>query len=280
MSKQLPPQPNLEYLKKQAKALLKSHQQSQLEVIPRIKEHHPRLSSFADSGILNEEFSLQDAQLVLAREFGFESWPKLVDAVASSTNNTFNEHVSAQAMTTQSHRDMPELVSTLFREMVDLGVLLPDSGICHLVLIDEENGWYRPHAARLHPKKWEISCSASHLAEIGDTLVVMRMTRGFNRDEEDLPDWMEDWREGQPWWLQQFEKEESVEALLLNDYKADKVVPEFLRSYSGDRWAVFVPFAQGFIRWADSRFSEEYVDIVKRLAEDLSQGLPKLVELR
>ena len=44
MAKTLPPQPGLEYLKKQAKALLKAYKQSNPEVIPRIKEHHPRLS--------------------------------------------------------------------------------------------------------------------------------------------------------------------------------------------------------------------------------------------
>ena len=73
MSKSLPLQPNLEHLKKQAKALLKAHQQSQPEVISRIKEHHPRLSNSSGSDILREEFSLQDAQLVIAREYGFES---------------------------------------------------------------------------------------------------------------------------------------------------------------------------------------------------------------
>ena len=87
MAKSLPPQPNLEYLKKQAKALLKACKQSNPEVIPRIKEHHPRLSGSPDSDILSSAFSLQDAQLVIAREYGFESWPKLSATVSQLKEN-------------------------------------------------------------------------------------------------------------------------------------------------------------------------------------------------
>ena len=88
MAKSLAPQPNLEYLKKQAKALLKAYKQSNPEVIPRIKEYHPRLSGASDSDILSSAFSLQDAQLVIAREYGFESWPKL-----SATVSQLKEHL-------------------------------------------------------------------------------------------------------------------------------------------------------------------------------------------
>ena len=53
MSRDLPPNPNLEHLKKQAKALLDKLRQQ------------------------NADATLVDAQHVLAREYGFPSWPKL-----------------------------------------------------------------------------------------------------------------------------------------------------------------------------------------------------------
>jgi hypothetical protein len=53
MSRDLPPNPNLEHLKKQAKALLDTLRQQ------------------------NADATLVDAQHVLAREYGFPSWPKL-----------------------------------------------------------------------------------------------------------------------------------------------------------------------------------------------------------
>jgi hypothetical protein len=77
MSPSVPPQPSLEYLKKQAKALLKAHKQADPAVIARIKQHHPRLSKVLDAAIFDQAFSLRDAQLVVAHEQGFASWPQL-----------------------------------------------------------------------------------------------------------------------------------------------------------------------------------------------------------
>jgi len=68
--------------------------------------------------------------------------------------------------------------------------------------------------------------------------------------------------------------------ILLNDYRADDVPQEFLALYSGERYAACVAFQQGIIRWTDNSFSEEYLDIVRKLSEGLSQGLPELGPLR
>jgi hypothetical protein len=65
MSRDLPPNPNLEHLKKQAKALLEKLRQQKADA------------------------TLVDAQHALAREYGFASWPKLkahVDALPAADN--------------------------------------------------------------------------------------------------------------------------------------------------------------------------------------------------
>jgi ankyrin repeat protein len=77
MPKQLPPRPNLEQLKKQAKAVLKGHRSGEREIFGRIREHHPRWHESSDDTIAKAAMTLADAQLVVAREYGFESWPKL-----------------------------------------------------------------------------------------------------------------------------------------------------------------------------------------------------------
>ncbi len=77
MKKPLPSRPNLEQLKKQAKDLQKLHDAGNAEALRRIAENHPQ----TDKG----EFSLADAQLVVAREYGFESWPKLKTHVEAVT---------------------------------------------------------------------------------------------------------------------------------------------------------------------------------------------------
>jgi Ankyrin repeats (3 copies)/Ankyrin repeat len=83
MSKSLPSLPNLEQLKKQAKDLLKAHNSADAETLERIRASHPDFSSASDDEIRSTTFSLSDAQLVIAREYGFANWPKLKEHVES-----------------------------------------------------------------------------------------------------------------------------------------------------------------------------------------------------
>jgi len=69
MKRELPPEPNLEQLKNQAKDLLKAHKAADPDAIQRVQESTPGKSI--------AKLRLSDAQLVIAREYGFASWPKL-----------------------------------------------------------------------------------------------------------------------------------------------------------------------------------------------------------
>ncbi len=80
--KPLPARPSLEQYKKQAKELLKAYRSANVETIRRVKRNHPRFEKLAEHshvlppGFDVTKFALADAQLVIAREHGFESWPK------------------------------------------------------------------------------------------------------------------------------------------------------------------------------------------------------------
>jgi ankyrin repeat protein len=74
--KQLPARPSLEQYKKQAKDLLKSHGAAEPDALDRIQRHHPTLHKLSPTEIASANFTLTDAQLILAREHSFESWPK------------------------------------------------------------------------------------------------------------------------------------------------------------------------------------------------------------
>jgi ankyrin repeat protein len=65
----LPENPSLENLRKQAKGLLDAVRRGDPEALAIIREFHPRPP---------ELVALHDAQLALARSFGFPSWPRLV----------------------------------------------------------------------------------------------------------------------------------------------------------------------------------------------------------
>src|SRR5580658_8642913 len=74
--RELPARPNLEQYKKQAKDLVSECDQSIPDALTRIKRHHPRFHNLADSEIRHAQVALTAAQLVIAREHGFESWPQ------------------------------------------------------------------------------------------------------------------------------------------------------------------------------------------------------------
>ena len=75
--RRLPSNPNLEHLKYQAKDLLKEHTAHSPGVAQRIREFHPRFRRATDAEIFNAKLSLSDAQLTIAREYGFASWARL-----------------------------------------------------------------------------------------------------------------------------------------------------------------------------------------------------------
>jgi len=68
-SRELTLHPNLDQYKKQAKDLLKALQAEDPKAIQRIRQFHPHGRELAEP-------ALADAQLVLAREHSFDSWPK------------------------------------------------------------------------------------------------------------------------------------------------------------------------------------------------------------
>ncbi len=79
----LPRNPQLEQYKKQAKELVKAHAEGDAEAGTRIRDWLPRASTSSVATIFAERFTLSDAQLVLAREHGFQSWPKLKQRIAT-----------------------------------------------------------------------------------------------------------------------------------------------------------------------------------------------------
>jgi len=112
MSKQLPPQPSLEQLKKQAKDLRKAHQSADPEAAKRIQEHLPRLSGASEEEILGGEFSLQEAQHVIAGEYGFKNWNWL-QAVVEVDFDLLAKLTDREIQTLRREVDQKDLVVSL-----------------------------------------------------------------------------------------------------------------------------------------------------------------------
>ena len=112
MSKQLPPKPNLEQLKKQAKDLRKAHQAGDAEAIARIREHLPRLSGASDEEIRQADVSLTEIQHVIAGEYEFRNWNWL-HAVVEIDLDLLSRLTDREIQTLMRETDYKDLVVSL-----------------------------------------------------------------------------------------------------------------------------------------------------------------------
>lgn len=111
MPKSLPSRPSLEQLKTQAKELLKELKSGQPAALQRF---HENFSTEPDAALSprNKEWALSDAQLVIAREYGAASWPKLRERVAATLVATGDPmDLLRQAFTEDD--------ATLFRQLLE-----------------------------------------------------------------------------------------------------------------------------------------------------------------
>src|SRR5215469_12081925 len=116
-SRQLPPGANLRQLRNQAKDLRRACRKGDPDSLRRIGEKHPGYSGLSPAEIAAAGVALADAQLVIARELGFDSWPKLKKHVESLSQPARSMHElvtedDVQAMQEAFARD-PESVNRL-----------------------------------------------------------------------------------------------------------------------------------------------------------------------
>lgn len=105
----LPSNPNLEHLKYQARDLKKMHAARDRGAAQRMREFHPQCRELTDEAIFARKLSLTDAQLTIARERGFKSWPRL------------KEYVEKPELAERIKKPRHELIEdAAFRRAVDL----------------------------------------------------------------------------------------------------------------------------------------------------------------
>ena len=78
--------PNLENLRKQAKLYVRWHRDGHHPVAAQIRAVLPRFKDLTDRQILERDFKLSDAQELVARQSGFESWQALKTGVQAMTD--------------------------------------------------------------------------------------------------------------------------------------------------------------------------------------------------
>jgi hypothetical protein len=107
VSRGLPDRPHIDVPKREAGELLKDWRAGSPEVLDRIRRRHPKFRDADDAAISAGKFLLNDAQLVIAREYGFSSWPELKQRI--------NANTAAGLLQDAIHNDDRESVVRLLR---------------------------------------------------------------------------------------------------------------------------------------------------------------------
>lgn len=81
LTKKLPHRPNLDHLRRQAKALLSALREGDADAASAMRDHLPAAKGMSLQQIRQAGFRLADAQSVVARKTGFGSWPQLAHHV-------------------------------------------------------------------------------------------------------------------------------------------------------------------------------------------------------
>jgi hypothetical protein len=85
VSRGLPKQPHIDVPKRLARELLTLCRAGEAEALERIRQRHPKFKKADASAPIAAEFKLSDAQLVIAREYGYRSWAQLKERINANT---------------------------------------------------------------------------------------------------------------------------------------------------------------------------------------------------
>lgn len=107
VERRLPERPHLDVPKREALELLKQWRAGTPEALDRIRRRHPKFRDADLAAISATKFLLNDAQLVVAREYGFSTWAELKERIHGNS--------VAALLQDAIHKDDRETVVRLLR---------------------------------------------------------------------------------------------------------------------------------------------------------------------
>lgn len=146
MRRSLPPRAHLAHLKKQAKDLLTATRAGEPEAADRLRGHLKRLAAQKD--VAAASVSLQEAQFVIAREYGFANWAGLLEEVRST------EQESVLQAVRKLHNGLLPALHTLFAEALGREV--------EVVIVEARQIAFGLYVQSLGPSFWSYRFHVRH----------------------------------------------------------------------------------------------------------------------
>lgn len=113
VKRRLPEKPHLSVPKREARELFEACRSGRLDAFERIRRRHPKFKGASDDTAITTCLKLSDAQLVIAREYGFSTWTMLKARIgAHSAATTLRDAISADdsALVVQTLRENPDML--------------------------------------------------------------------------------------------------------------------------------------------------------------------------
>lgn len=177
--RKLPPNPNLSQLKRQAKALKSAVESGDPDALGRVRLSHPGYDGE------DRPFTLRDAQVTIAREYGFEGWHQL------------STYVGEQMV---DQRDLHRWFGVQLNN--EMWTTIEDDTLsAETPALSKERALYAAYASAFHWRNVGNEANfarGEHLisrvaARIGDGELALRHARRCLELVEAHPDVMEDW---------------------------------------------------------------------------------------
>lgn len=157
----LPVRPNADFLKQQAKDLKRAVDQRSQAALSRVRAFLPRVCARLENDA-SEPFRLSDAQFVLAREYGFRSWPVMKHLVEALQNPI---HVFVTAVANRQKTTVDAILASAedaIRKDIVGAAMLGDVDRVRQALANDASIATRCLPPRDVPLLWYVSYSTLH----------------------------------------------------------------------------------------------------------------------
>lgn len=201
---------------------------------------------------------------------------ELLELRQQRTREKASEHIRAEVLSMVADEDLLRVVGVMQEEMLNLGIETPASSISFM---NEADDLVISYLAGKNPAQYGLTWTSPDLVEINDEIAVFAsewaMSEGWRENHARI------WREGKPG---SWQEEVTVESFVARGHCRRLGIvgdpSEWARFLIGDWHITCVPFQHGTVAYREQTHHPEHVPIVQELAEAVSLGYLRFLDLK
>jgi serine phosphatase RsbU (regulator of sigma subunit) len=201
---------------------------------------------------------------------------ELLELRHQRTREKASEHIRAEVLSMVADEDLLRVVGVMQTEMLNLGIQTPASSISFM---NQEEDLVISYLAGKNPAQYGLSWTSPDLVEINEETAVFAsewaMSEGWRENHAKI------WREGEPGtWHETVTVESFVERGHCHRLGIVGDPSEWAKFLVGDWHITCVPFQHGTVAYREREHRPEHIPIVQELAEAVSLGYLRFLDLK